>query len=226
MKTISVISRKGGAGKTTLAVNLALTAQAEGRRVLLIDSDPQRSASLVLRLRTQAPPLPVREALAGKIFQAMQWAQRDGFDLIVVDTPAHPDGDVAQAANCADLCLIACRPTFLDIASVLQSAEMLRRLNRRGAVVLTQTPPPRGQIQPPAVQRAREALGLTGLPIAGVISSRQAFQYSLASGRGAAEAGSEPARRELEPLWRFVEALATGRPDLRLVPSSAGAEVR
>lgn len=46
MNTISVISRKGGAGKTTVAVNLAVMAHLSGRAVLLVDIDPQRSAMM------------------------------------------------------------------------------------------------------------------------------------------------------------------------------------
>lgn len=203
MKAIAVISRKGGAGKTTVAVNLALMAHARGQRVLLVDADPQRSASHCLKARVTPGPV-VREAQAGKLFQLGVSARRDGFDLMVIDTPAHPDGDVAQAANTADLCLIACRPTFLDIAAVLQSAEMMRCLNRRGAVVLTQAPAPRATSASPAVRRAGEALALTGLPLLGVISSRVVCQQSLAAGLSAHEAGSAAAGAEFQQLWRAI----------------------
>lgn len=204
VKAIAVISRKGGAGKTTVAVNLALMAHARGQRVLLVDSDPQRSASHCLRARTTPGPV-VREAQAGKLYQLGVSARREGFDLMIIDTPAHPDADVAQAANIADLCLIACRPTFLDIAAVLQSAEMMRRLNRRGAVVLTQAPPPRGASASPAVRRAGEALSLTGLPLLGVVSARVVCQQSLAVGLSAREAGSVAAGGEFLELWRAIE---------------------
>lgn len=204
MKAIAVISRKGGAGKTTVAVNLALAAHARGDRVLLVDSDPQRSASHCLKARTKSGPV-VREAQAGKLYQIGVSARRDGFDLMIIDTPAQPDADVAQAANTADLCLIACRPTFLDIAAVLQSAEMMGRLNRRGAVVLTQAPPPRSMFVSPTVRRATAALELTGLPLLGVISARVACQQSLAYGLSAFEAGSIAAGGEFQQLWRAVE---------------------
>lgn len=154
MKTLAVISRKGGAGKTTVAVNLALSAHRRGARVMVVDSDPQRSASLCLRSR-RADPVAVIEANAGKLFQVVTAARRDGYDLIVIDTPAHPEADVAQAANLADLCVAICRPTFLDVASVVQSAEMIRRLGRRGAVAINQAPPPRGAAEGAAVGRPK-----------------------------------------------------------------------
>lgn len=229
MKTIAIMSRKGGAGKTTLAVNLAIHAHAEGdRRVLLIDSDPQRSAALSLRGRT--PPGPhVAEAAAGKLFQACVSARRDGYNLVVIDTPAHPEADVAQAANMADLCVVVARPTFLDIASVVHSGEMIRRLGRRGVVALNQAPIRRAGVEPRAVRRAVEALALTGLPHAGSLSSRVAFQQSLAEGRSAAEWGAAPAGEEMAGLWAAVsrhlqpEPVARDRVPAALAPLRANA---
>ena len=140
----------------------------------------------------------------GALFQNGAVAAKAGYDLRIIDTPAAPKGDVAAAVNCADLCLVVCRPTFLDIAAVLASAEMIRHLGRPGAVVLNQTQPGRGPNEPPSVQRAREALGLTGLPLIGVVGSRVAYQQSLARGLTAAEIGSEAGRRELDQLWAKV----------------------
>ncbi|MFN7127924.1 MAG: AAA family ATPase [Brevundimonas sp.] len=203
MKTLAVISRKGGAGKTTVAVNMALSAHFGGRRVLLIDSDPQRSASLCLRSR-RSDPIPVVEANSGKLFQAVTAARRDGYDLAVIDTPAHPEADVAQAANLADLCLAVCRPTFLDIASVVHSAEMIRRLGRRGAVAINQAPPPRTAGENGAIRRAADALALVGLPYAGALCARVAFQRSLADGLAAGEGGPTVAGEEVRQLWDAV----------------------
>ncbi len=203
MKTLAVISRKGGAGKTTVAVNLALSAHRRGARVMVVDSDPQRSASLCLRSR-RADPVAVIEANAGKLFQVVTAARRDGYDLIVIDTPAHPEADVAQAANLADLCVAICRPTFLDVASVVQSAEMIRRLGRRGAVAINQAPPPRGAAEGAAVSRATEALALVGLPCVGTLCARVAYQRSLVSGLGADEGGATVAGDEVLRLWEAV----------------------
>ena len=57
MKTLAVMSRKGGAGKTTVAVNLTLAARAMGIKAVLADADPMRSACEVLRGREEAPGL-------------------------------------------------------------------------------------------------------------------------------------------------------------------------
>ncbi|HYC75882.1 ParA family protein [Brevundimonas sp.] len=204
--TITVMSFKGGAGKTTIAVSLAATAFQAGLKTLLVDTDPLRASTLSLSARTM--PGPDHLVLSpGALFQNGSTASRAGYDIRIVDTPAAPKADVAAAANCADLCLVVCRPTFLDIAAVLASAEMIRQLGRRGAVVLNQCQASRGNHEPPSIRRAREALALTGLPLAGVIGSRVAYQQSVARGLAAGEIGSVAAATEIRSLWDYASSL-------------------
>ena len=220
MKTITVMSLKGGSGKTTVAVSLAITAHLLGLKTKLCDADPQRSASLSLGSRQGDGPA-FQTSMPGTLYQNGVIAAREGFMLRVIDTPAAPRVDVVQAASCADLCLVVCRPTFLDIASVLQSAELIKQLGKVAAVVLNQTPPARGDIDPPAVRKAIEALTLTGLPLAGVIRSRLAYQHSLAYGRSAAEDGSDQVARELNVLWATAQRLLSAGSISASRPSTA-----
>jgi chromosome partitioning protein len=208
VKTLAVISRKGGAGKTTLAINLTLSAHLAGWKTLLADLDPQRSASDALRARGGTGPS-LAEINAGKLFQARSQAVHDGYDVMLIDTPAAPDADVAVAVNSADLCVLVCRPTFLDIASVARSAEMVRRLGKAGLIVLNQAPPKRGGSEPASVQKAIEALRFCGLPIAPVgLRSRAVYQQAIARGLSVGEWDAQaPAAQEIERLWSHVAAL-------------------
>jgi chromosome partitioning protein len=208
VKTLAVISRKGGAGKTTLSINLALASHLAGWRTMLADIDPQRSASDSLRARTEPGPT-LAEITAGKLFQTRSQAIHDSYDVMLIDTPAAPDSDVAVAVNYADLCVLVCRPTFLDIASVARSAEMIRRLGKAGLIVLSQAPAKRGGLEPVGVQKAIEALRFCGLPVAPVgLRSRTIYQQSVAHGRSVGEWDpTSPASQEVERLWTHVAAL-------------------
>lgn len=211
MKTLAVISRKGGAGKTTLAVNLAITAHLAGLKVMLADIDPQRSASDSLRARTGDGPL-LAEINAGKLFSTQTHAQHSDFDALVIDTPAAPEADVLQAINCADLCVLVCRPTFLDIASVVRSAEAVRRLGKKGVIVLSQAPSRRNGVEPPAVIKAAEALRFVGMPLASIgIRARAAFQQSVAHGRSVCEwEPGSAAAEEITRLWDLIAPMLLG----------------
>lgn len=90
MPTIAIISQKGGAGKTTLALHLAAAAEDAGHTALVIDLDPQATASQWAAWRKDAPPVVIDSApprLAAKIEQA----RAQGAAFIVIDTPPHAD---------------------------------------------------------------------------------------------------------------------------------------
>ena len=211
MKTLAVISRKGGAGKTTLSVNLAITAHLAGLKVMLADIDPQRSASDSLRARSGDGPL-LAEINAGKLFSTKTQAQQGDFDAVIIDTPAAPEADVLQAINSADLCVLVCRPTFLDIASVARSAESVRRLGKKGVIVLSQAPPRRNGVEPPAVIKAAEALRFTGMPLAPIgLRARAVFQQSVAHGRSVCEwEPGSAAAEEINRLWDLIGPMLLG----------------
>jgi len=207
MQTIVVMSRKGGAGKTTVAVNLAVAAQAHGRRVLLADLDTQRSATEAMRQRPRMAPA-VFEATAGKLFQLRSVCERERFDLMIVDTPPAPEADVLEAVRNADFCLMVARPTFLDIASVARSGEMVRRLGRPYATVLNQAPLLRNGQETPPVLRAIEALNVAAMKPAPVaLRARPTFQSAIALGLSVAEYRPDsPGAVEIEMLWDFVSS--------------------
>jgi chromosome partitioning protein len=205
VKTLAVMSRKGGAGKTTVAVNLMLAARAMGVRAVLADADPMRSAHEVLKGRDEAPAL-LFETSAAKLFTLTEACRRGGADLLIIDTPAAPEADVAEAVKVADLCLAVARPTYLDLAAAVLSVAVIQRLGRDGLIVLNQCPSARAGVEPPAVMRAFEALRFANLAVAPTaVRSRLVYQTAFAQGRSVLEIDAEgTAAREVRALFGQV----------------------
>ncbi|UNW14387.1 ParA family protein (plasmid) [Xanthomonas phaseoli pv. phaseoli] len=87
MKTVAIAVQKGGAGKTTIAVHLAVAAQQAGLRVALADTDPQGSAKAWAETRSDST-LEVVAITSANVGAAVAAAAEEGYDLLIVDTPA------------------------------------------------------------------------------------------------------------------------------------------
>lgn len=214
MRTLAVLSQKGGTGKTTLAVHLAVAAWAGRRQVLIADLDPQRSACEWRRARKGPGPALI-ESKPGAVFVAQQASERAGVDLMVLDTRPSADGDVTEAIRCSDLCLIVLRPSFFDVRATARVVDMIRAMGKAAAFVLNQAPSKRGEREAPAVLETLDGLRALGLPIAPAgLRSRAGYQSSVARGLTAQEAApAGAAAREIDLLWRHVEqALFAARP--------------
>jgi chromosome partitioning protein len=207
VKTISVVSRKGGSGKTTLAVQIAIGLWLRGKAVLLADMDPQWSSLEVLKHRAGEGPSAIASS-GSKLYTLQTAARRSGVQVLVIDTPAANEAETAYAVTAADLALMVVRPTFLDIAAAAHTSQVIRQLRKPGLMVLNQAQAPRGAVEPPTVKRALEALELLRLPLAPVIlRARAAFQTTLDSGRSPEEVDSQaPAGRETAQLCDYVHA--------------------
>ena len=140
MRTIAIISQKGGAGKTTLAIHLATAAAAESV-ALIVDTDPQATASRWGEWRNGVDPEIIDcgapTLLAGKLSKAAEL----GAELAVIDTPPHADAIARQAARLADLILIPCRPKAFDLAAIEATAELVKASHKPAFVVLMAGPP-------------------------------------------------------------------------------------
>ncbi|MGH6958524.1 MAG: ParA family protein, partial [Caulobacteraceae bacterium] len=139
-------------------------------------------------------------------------AVRRDLDAMVIDTAAGAEDELAHAIVLADLSLLVIRPTFLDFAAAVRTADVLRRLRKPGLIVLNQAPVPRAGAEPPLVKKAHEALRLMRLPVApAILRSRAAYQSALEVGCSAEEVGgSAPAAKEVARLWGYVERLTFG----------------
>ncbi len=182
MQTLSVISQKGGSGKTTLALHLAVEATRRGMRTLLIDLDPQASAARWADRRGDRPP-DVSSEHAGRIEAVIADAARQGYELVVADTAPHADQAALRAARIADLVLVPCRPSILDLDAVLATLDLCN-LAKRSALVVINAAPVRSRV----VEDARTAVErLNGTVADVVVHERVALRHALVAGNVAAE---------------------------------------
>jgi chromosome partitioning protein len=209
MRTVALLARKGGTGKTTLAVHIAVVAAQSGKRVLLIDTDPQKSAGDWWRARRSDSPEMV-ECAARRVPEILQAARADGVDLAVIDTRPSVEADTAEIARLSDLVLIPCRPGILDLRAIAPTTEVVRaaRLPVGSAmIVLNAVPASRAFGENGLTTEARRALESYDLPVADVaIGNRVALAHALIDGQAVTE--FEPngkAAAELRKLFNLME---------------------
>lgn len=222
MRTIAVIARKGGSGKSTVALHLALAAHLRGRRVCVADTDAQRSATDVLRGRPGDGP-EIVPTTGAKLLPLQISAQRAGAELMIIDTPAVMEEELSHAIVAADLCLLVVRPTYLDLAATAQTTDIVRRLRKPLLAVVNQALPARAGVEPPSVKRSLQVLEMLRLPVAPVyLRSRAGYQSALDGGRSVEELDAQPeAAQEIAALYDFVSGFVFGRAPVRAAVSAA-----
>ena len=206
MRTVCLLAQKGGTGKTTLCLHLAVLASELGHDAAIIDIDPQASATAWSRRRQGDSPAVLRHTAADLPGVLAGLAQQNR-NMVFLDTAPHSSHEAATAAELADLVLIVSRPAILDLEAIGESVRIVRQQGGRSAIVLNACPPPHRDSETAIVREAREALGVYGLPVAPVsISQRAAFSHALIDGRAVTEfetAGK--AAGEIRRLYDWID---------------------
>jgi chromosome partitioning protein len=208
MRTIVLATQKGGSGKSTLTIGLALAAQQAGHNVRLIDTDPQATLSNWQCRRGLAEPLVEPVYIADDLDKRLLAFERGGVTLTIVDTASGMSRATAAAIRYADLCLVPARPCIADIEATKPTLHVIRGYNKPFAFILNQTPI-RGQRS----NVASHALGgEISADIADVLAHpfivmRNDHQDALSAGLAVSEyAPAGKSTEEISDLWRWVEA--------------------
>ncbi|MBF0476408.1 MAG: AAA family ATPase, partial [Deltaproteobacteria bacterium] len=200
-KSIAFLSQKGGSGKTTLAVHTSVAAQESGERVVLIDTDFQKSATTWSEARTVDTPI-VATAAASDLATVLEAARNENMAFAIIDTAPHAAPDAARIAQAVDLVIIPCRPSAFDLAAVSGTLEIVKAAKVQGVFVLSACP-----FRAPEISETRAVLAEYGLPVAPVeIIDRRAFARAIATGRAVTEFESNgKAASEIRSLWDWLK---------------------
>lgn len=212
MRKILVAARKGGVGKTSLAVHFAALADRPKAPALLLDCDPQGSAAFWYGRRERETPF-VAKASPGEVAKLLQDAEASGVATVIIDSAPHDVGGSSTLMRLADLVVIPTRPGVLDLAAVSGTVEAARALRAPHVVVINHAPPRTTHGEPGIVAEARAALEEMGAPVLpSYVAQRASLAHSLINGTAVTE--YEPDGRaagEISAAWRAITKLADKR---------------
>jgi chromosome partitioning protein len=204
MHVVTVITQKGGSGKTTLALSLAVAALDAGQDVVIVDLDTQATAAAWGDRREHQPPHVIATP-AARLPQVLKAAEEGGVELVIIDTPPRAEQAALAAARVSELVLIPCRAKLFDLETVAATLELIRSTGSRPIAAVLNAVSPRGTRQAEATA-VLEQLGIPVCPTA--FGNREAF--SDATIRGQAALDYEPAGKaaaEIRLVYQFMNNL-------------------
>jgi chromosome partitioning protein len=201
MKTVAVISQKGGAGKTTLALHLAVAGYLAGYDAGLIDVDPQGTAETWGTWRNDGPPS-VIGAKAATLGRTLEKARAAGAEFVVIDTPPLAQAEARAAADRADIILVPCQLRIFDLDAIRVTAGLVATAGKPAFVVFNRTPSRAPNLYAQGVE-AVGAMGMKAAPI--MLVERAAYHHAEQDGKAAQEiAPASKAAAEVGELWNWL----------------------
>ena len=184
---IAFASPKGGVGKSTAAVSVAAEFLARGRRVLLVDADPQRSAyAWSEAARSAGNPAPTTVAMGATMHQPGELDALVGqFDVVLIDAPPSQAQILRSAILSADVAILPATPSGFDLWALADAIDIVRRAGaikpEFQAAILVNRRDPRSKLD----ANVRESLGESGIPVLeSMLSNLVAYREAILMGLG------------------------------------------
>jgi chromosome partitioning protein len=205
MHTLTLAASKGGVGKTTLTSALAVEA-AKKLHVGLYDIDPQQSLARWHELRDDGDRISI--IVARSTEEALAVATEQGCDLLIIDTPPALMLAIQPAIEVADLVVIPCKPSPIDVESIDPTVELAQTAGRPFVFVVNMVPTQGGA---GLTKGTREFLKFNGDVMPQAVSQRLAYTAAMASGQSGAEVEKDKkCAGEIQTLWRAISRKLAG----------------
>lgn len=201
MHVVAVVGQKGGIGKTTLSIHLAVAATLAGHTTLLIDLDPQASASKWSDIREAESPV-VISAHASRLPQVLKKAEENSVTFVILDTPPQLESPISDAAKVSDLALIPCRPALFDIHAIEETVYRTQKENVPTHIVFNAVPPRSSMLR-----QAKEVVDVYNIEIVPcTVGRRIIFSHAVVDGKTAEELDPKSkAATEIQTLYKYLE---------------------
>ena len=189
-KVITVAQQKGGSGKTTLAVNLAVALAGQGYSVALLDTDPQGSMGRWFMARRARGDVGLEFSTASAWGVSYECEKlRQSRDFVIVDTPPKVDADLRPALREADMILVPVASSHVDLWATEGVIDLARREHKRVLLVLN-----RAKAGTRLANEVAEAAGLLAADLAMQrLANRIVYAETLGQGRAVSEGPKHPA---------------------------------
>ncbi len=207
-KAITIAQQKGGAGKTTIAAQLAVVLSRSGKRVGIIDIDPQGSLARWFEVRSAlveggTDTLTLIHASGWRLSTELEKLKRTS-DVVLIDSPPHAETDVRIAVRAADLILVPIQPSPMDLWATQATLDQAKKESTPVMMVFNRTPT-RGKL----VDAVRRKITEMDVPVAqSILGNRVAFAASMMEGKGVVESHARhSAAKEIRALAEEISAL-------------------
>jgi len=212
---VAFAGQKGGVGKSTAAVCLAVAALERGARVLLVDADPQGTARTWGEVAAErGRPSPTVVAMGAQMHKPGQLREvASGYDVTFIDCPPR-HGEVQRSAlMVANIAVLPCGPSAADAWALAASLDVVNEARTMREELLACVLLTRKQGRTALGKGARQVLESAGLPVLeSELASRVAFQEALATGQGITTyAPRDAGTREIFDLLDELERMFHGQ---------------